>query len=355
MKQILHIIRISQFTAGFVRAIKKQCGNYKHVFWIYYVGLLTGDEEYLYEDNVQYISSFAHELRKPHIEIWFDTFDKIIYHGLFEHDIISFFADHNNLLSKLYLYFWGGDIPIDESINEAKTKIIRNAAGLITIIESDYEKLCTLYNLDNPQSIHMAVMYGDEKEIGLTKKILAPKLFDSKDKIYIQVGNSATETNEHIKVLNMLKKFREENICIILPLAYGDKEYAKKVAECGRKIFGDKIVILRDYLPLEEYIEQYLSKVDIGIFAMARQQALGNIMMLCASGTKLYLKRNAQLDHYMTKERKCKIYYIDDIEDLSFSEFASMSLKIKKDNSNKILDYYDSTAKMEKWNELFEL
>ena len=47
---------------------------------------------------------------------------------------------------------------------------------------------------------------------------------DEKQIINILIGNSATETNNHIEVLDLLSKFKNEDIKIYVPLSYGDME-----------------------------------------------------------------------------------------------------------------------------------
>lgn len=352
MKRILHILRTSQFTEGFVERINKCCNNQEHVFLIFQ-GPVDLKSDYLYEENVKCVICLRKELKKPGVEIWFDTFDKIIYHGVFEPYVIRFFNENENLLDKLYLYFWGGDIPLigDKEVKIDKMKLIQRARAILTILDSDYKKITGIYN---PSGIHMSMKYFDSKRAALMKKKLIPKPIQYKEKIYIQIGNSATETNNHIMVLDLLKKFKSENICIVLPLAYGEMEYAKKVARYGKKIFGNKIVILHDYLPLEEYVE-YISRINIGLFAMTRQQALGSIQMLCANGSKLFFKKGTQVDVYMREELNCSTFYIEDIEGMNFNEFVSMPLELQQNNSNKIFQLLEDLKSMKKWNELFEV
>lgn len=53
-------------------------------------------------------------------------------------------------------------------------------------------------------------------------------------------------------------------------------------------------------MPIEKYTE-FISKMDIGFFIMNRQQAIGNIFMMLANGCKVYLRKNSQMDEYITK------------------------------------------------------
>ena len=68
-----------------------------------------------------------------------------------------------------------------------------------------------------------------EPNAGYEKYLFPYKRTSSDKEIIIQVGNSATNTNNHIDVLKTLEKYKCENIKIFLPLAYGEQEYAEEV------------------------------------------------------------------------------------------------------------------------------
>lgn len=351
MKKILHLFRSSQFTEGFVKSINKYSTSYDHTFLVYGTSFLPSDLGYLYEKNVRYVAMIQYELRKPLISEYFDSFDQIIYHGLFDSSVLSFFSKNRILLPKLFLYFWGGDIPLlgTEEEKTIKRRVIHEAAGIITIVESDYKKLVDIYQ---PCGQYFCMQYCDEQQLDLMKKYLSPYHREKKDEIFIQLGNSATKTNNHIEVLKILEKFKNERIRIYLPLAYGDIEYAKEVIEYGKQVFGDKIVAQTEMLTMGDFIK-VLAKMDIGIFAMDRQQALGSIYMLAINGSKLYVKRQSQLDGFLSDELKCQISYVEDIASMDFEKFVSMTFDIQENNAKHVLEINETEFKMEKWNRLF--
>lgn len=96
--------------------------------------------------------------------------------------------------------------------NNIKKKIISEAKGIVTIIESDQGKIDELYN---PRGKKYCIQYCAESQMQVMKKYLFPYKRTSSDKeIIIQVGNSATDTNNHIDVLKTLEKYKCENIKI---------------------------------------------------------------------------------------------------------------------------------------------
>ena len=353
MNRVLHLFKSSQFTEDFVTSVNKFSRNSAHSFIIYGTSFLPKDYGYLFADNIRYIPIILYELQKPGIAEYFDSFDKIIYHGIFENYILDFFFKNSKLFGKLYLYFWGGDIPLlgtEDEIN-IKKKVISEAKGIMTIIDSDYDKIVNLYN---PTGEKYCLQYCAERQIQNMKKYLYPhKEKSNSEEIVIQVGNSATDTNNHIDVLNCLQKFKDEKIRIFLPLAYGDSEYANKVITYAENLFGDKIFSLKTMIKMEDYIKK-LRVVDIGIFAMNRQQALGNIFMLGMNGCKLYVNRDGQIDEYLSKQLHCFISYIDEIEQMEFKEFVNVSQMERMNNYKQILKINETEYKMKKWNEFFE-
>lgn len=160
MKKILHLFRSSQFTEGYIKCINKYNLSYYHYFWVY--GFNFDISNYCSEKNVRFISNIYIELRKPKVEYYFENFDIIIYHRVFENDVIRFLYNNKTLLRKTFLMFLGGDIPLSgtEEQKEMKWTVVNQAAGIITIIESDYKKIVENYH---PIGIAFCIHYLDEK------------------------------------------------------------------------------------------------------------------------------------------------------------------------------------------------
>lgn len=352
MKKILHLFRSSQFTEGYVYSLNKYCMNSKHCFIIYGTFFLTAKCEYIRENNVRYVKYIEYELKKPGIFEYFNSFDMIIYHGVFEQCVINFFFKNPLLEKKLFLYFWGGDIPLLETDedNMVKRLVIKEARGIITIVDSDYKKIVDIYH---PKGVHVVIKYADERQLKHMKEDLYPYSRNGKKKVYIQIGNSATETNRHIEILKELEKYKDEAISIFLPLAYGNPEYARKVVDFAEETFGNKIIVLSEMLSIEEYISK-LKEIDVAIFAMSRQQALGNVQILGMNGCKLYVKRKEPLDMYLSNTLGCHVAYIDEIDEMNFAEFISLPLNKQLENREKILHVNEMEYKMNKWNALFD-
>ncbi|WP_246149896.1 TDP-N-acetylfucosamine:lipid II N-acetylfucosaminyltransferase [Arenimonas fontis] len=105
----------------------------------------------------------------------------------------------------------------------------------------------------------------------------------------ILVGNSAAPTNNHLETFRELANSWGGSRRIICPLSYGADAYADAVEEEGRRLFGDRFIALRSFLPFHEYmaIIRQCSAVVMGHF---RQQGFGNILHMLKLGATVYLR-----------------------------------------------------------------
>lgn len=218
--------------------------------------------------------------------------NQIYFHGLFDNRIVILLFLQPWLLKKCYWIVWGADlyayrktrITIKAKVKEfIRAFVIKRIAGLITHIKGDYNLAKKWYGVKG--KYYYSFMYPSN----LYKKFsIAGK---AKDDIitHIQIGNSADPSNNHLEVFEKLRSLELENIHIICPLSYGDKEYTERIVKSGREMFGNNFEPLLEFIPLEKYLE-VLSKVDVAIFNHNRQQAVGNITTLIGLGKKVFLR-----------------------------------------------------------------
>lgn len=128
----------------------------------------------------------------------------------------------------------------------------------------------------------------------------------------ILVGNSASETNNHLEAILRLKQLQIKGQNIIVPLSYGNQFYGKKIIEKGKKIFGDNFIPLIDFMPLHDYNE-YLEQCGIVVMNHYRQQAVGNVLAMLWMGAKVFLDEKNTLYHYL---RRLGIYIFSISKDL---------------------------------------
>lgn len=317
MYKILHLFRISVSTEDFIRLVQDHFTQDLHDFWIYGDRKIGNSSINVSQyRNVKYIRNIEDKLKSGEIY----EYDKIIYHGVFEQDIIDFFFWNRRLLKKLDLFFWGGDkFLYGDNIQIYKKKsVVNNAHAVINIIPEERQFMKKNYAV---RGRFLCAQYGPHtivRQCDLVTK--QPR--DKKEYTAIQIGNSATSTNAHIGIMEKLVKFREEDIKIFLPLSYGDTGYADKVIKTGKNLFGEKFVGMTDFMKADEYY-QFMNQMDIAIFGIKRQQALGNIFALLYLGKKVFLKEHTIVQHYVKHICHCNVWDINGIADMTYQEFIS--------------------------------
>jgi hypothetical protein len=115
----------------------------------------------------------------------------------------------------------------------------------------------------------------------------------------IWIGNSGTWSNNHFDVFDKLKKLNITDRKIIMPISYGNmnSKCIRKLVRTGESIFGDKILFLEKFLPLEEYRKLQTSAAFV-IYNHNCQQAVGNILISLFNGMKIFLSKISPVYEY---------------------------------------------------------
>ena len=191
---------------------------------------------------------------------------------------------------------WGGDFYFPEKQTWFRHQIIKNIGNLVTDISLDLKYIREKYgSIGN--HIKLSFVYPNS----LYHEYKSEK---TSNDINILVGNSATKTNNHYEILTKLSIYRDKNICIYIPLSYGDKIYAQEIKSKSQEIFGNKFIDLNNFIDLNEYIK-LLSKIDIAIFNHERQQAFNSIITLIGLGKKVYLNPSSPIIETLNEYKVC--------------------------------------------------
>lgn len=126
----------------------------------------------------------------------------------------------------------------------------------------------------------------------------------------ILIGNSASFTNNHIEAFEKIKNLDFANKKIIVPLSYGNNDYATEIIKEGQVSFGMNFYPLTEFLPLNEY-QKILQECGIVVMNHYRQQAVGNVLNTMFMGAKAYLSTKNTLYHYL-KRIGCYVFSIED-------------------------------------------
>ncbi len=332
--KILHVMILSNFLAPYIDFIDENFGRENH----HYVFITS--EKYDYGLTPEHKVEFLHTDDDIFIILlkYMKMAKKIILHGLWRDkvDILLYF--NQELLKKCYWVMWGGDFYFPETKSLIKKQVIKKIRHFVTYVKGDYELAKKWYG--GKGEYHECFMYPSNLY----------KQYDTKPKkhptINIQLGNSADPTNNHIEVLEKLKQYKDENIKIFAPLSYGNKEYASIVIKKGKELFGDKFEELINFKSFEKYLD-FLSEIDIAIFAHKRQQAMGNTISLLGLGKKVYIRSDITT-WQLFEDIDVKLYDVVDIQ------IDLMDKQTQKENQEKIKEYFSEENYLNQLKNLFE-
>lgn len=285
---ILHIAVQDKFIPPFIDFLEAHFDDFskRHVFFV--EGLPTA-HPIRPRKNVLFASDYGRWNKYRVLLRLMYRADKVVLHGLWSHRVIQLLALQPWLLRKCYWVIWGGDLYCHElrerdSAQRRREKwrrfVIRRVGHLVTFFDGEYKLAKKWYRATGAH--HRSFTYPSN----VFKHNESRR--EKGETINIQVGNSATHTNQHFSALERLSRFKNENVRIFIPLSYGDHEYASRVVAYGVSIFGEKLVPLFDFLPYREYLE-YLETIDIAVFNHNRQQGVGNIVSLLGMGKTVYM------------------------------------------------------------------
>lgn len=113
---------------------------------------------------------------------------------------------------------------------------------------------------------------------------------------HILVGNSASFSNNHLYVLEILKKMElSSEAMLIMPLSYGGTpKYVNDVEKQYKDVFPGHVRTLREYMPLHEYNKIFLD-VNACIMSAWRQESIGTIVMCLYLGIKVFMSNRSPL------------------------------------------------------------
>jgi len=341
----LHLMILSKTTIDFIKFLEKNIGLEEHefIFW-------KGENPHKIElENTSKITIL--ENKKDLLVFYLKLFKLKKYKRIFLHGwyfprftIPLFF--NNYLLKKIYWIIWGEDLY--SYTKRKKKKIFKriedyvkgNIKGYISYIKGEF-KLVQKWvkatgkfyqSFTYPSNLYKSFEFKEEE----------------KKELWIQIGNSGEETNNHFEILEKLLQFKDQNIKLFCILSYGgSEEYKKKVIEKGYELFSNKFYPIEKFMEFDKYMK-FISLLDIAILAHNQQQAFGNIISLLSMKKTVYLKE--EVTTYETlKEMGVEIKSFDKLIDLE--RFDENILE----NNRKIIERNFSKEKLiEQWKNILQ-
>lgn len=251
----------------------------------------------------------------------------------------SVITTKQKIRKKISEFLW----PISKEMLERSINRVDFFSG---VIPEEYDFL-SMYSFFDAKKIIFS--YPSSNNIFSSEKINSDILVSD---VNILIGNSATETNNHLDIFDLIAMVNLQGRQLVVPLSYGNQYYKEKVIEEGKMLFGDKFIPITDFLPFDDY-KSLLNSCSVAIFAHERQQAVGNILISLWNGSKVYLSKNSVVYKYFVS-LGLYIYSIqDDLCDMSFSSMLSFNQIIE--NRKIISKHYSNEGIVNKIEKILEM
>lgn len=289
--------------------------------------------------------------------------DYIVCHGMINPKNLALYNLFPSLCEKTNWVIWGGDIyngresdgGIETSLIELmRRRVYGRMKWATTLSREDYAYAQRVYAL-KAREFEGCYPVPATLNSDLVEEAIQAKVDKGGEPYVVQVGNSATATNQHLQALDVLSKYKDENIKLFLPLNYGAsgyERYADNVIKKAVDIFGaSKVAALREQMAGSDYLK-LLSKVDVGVFNNNRQQAMGNISQLILTGAKVFLRKDVSMWKHF-ESLGCELNDFDSIAQLSFEDFINENPEVKESNIAVIKKRHSLEEKVDTWRHIF--
>lgn len=149
----------------------------------------------------------------------------------------------------------------------------------------------------------------------------------------IQIGNSASLTNNHEYVMRFLSKLNVGDRNIYVPLSYAGKdENTACVIRTGMQLFGDNFKPLTKFLALNEYTK-LMTSFSVALYGNWRQEAIGNIIISLYLGAKVFLPRQSPVAQWAQKHK----LIVFELEKIDQNNLDTCLEKWEQEHNRKIL------------------
>ncbi len=311
--------------------------------------------------------------------IWFflkilGSAENIIWHSMFftTKKYLYFLFFFRGILRKSTWIEWGADLYNWEYANPTRKQKILNYMG--RKVKKSFRNIGLTFPVNKEKYVEQ---FGDKHRFFYTpmcnpyyeadglikfingirdkKNLLANK---KPGEICVQVAHNSFAFNNHVKLLNYLEQYKNENIKLRMPLSYGvagingqfgGKTYVNAIIDYGEKMWGEKIEIMRVGISFEDFVG-VLWNTDIAVFDFDRPCGLGTIRMLLFMGKKVFIPSgNSFYDFFISKG--VKVYDTNQIPYMTFEEFSK---PVENTDLTWIEEYINNEKCIEHWLEMFE-
>lgn len=365
----LHLMFDSFYSKAFIEFVNENFNSAEHIYLVF-----TWKDKLEHVEPEKYFNIKIIDMSKAEREVyaleilgWIERSKKVFIHYMF--DLYCWLFCRYKITKKICWILWGGDLYSHININlyhEAtqefmnkqlnpsnldsfhaqeyllyRKALIRKCSYILTFTKSDYvlarENFLTEAELKPffyPNLVNVKV----PNNIALDPKYDFKKKYDN---VFL-LGNSGSAENNHLEILNMMKRWMNYNFCVVVPLSYGDPAYIKELIKEGKSILGDRFIPLTDFLELDTYAG-VMNQIDVVFMNHNRQQGLGNILLALYLEKKVYM--NLSVTTYsLLKESGMKVHNINDLKEETFEQIVFLDEKNKATNKKAFVEFFGKEA-----------
>lgn len=267
----------------------------------------------------------------PKVEEILNSYDLIIIHFLDER--YDELLKNKKVITKIMWKGWGGDyywlintLPKFQILKPITKKILRESDNFLIkllkkiryrtrykllnrinyfspVIKDDYDLIMQNYPDFKPNFIEWN--YGNLEEDYVINDCLVQGQA-------ILIGNSATKTNNHFDLMEILNHLKVKDLEIFIPISYGNSRYKTQLKNYLDNLnISTHVNYLENFMPYDEYL-RILEKSGNVFMGHIRQQALGNVIALVYMGAQVFFFKESIVYKYL-KNLGIKIYTFEDL------------------------------------------
>jgi hypothetical protein len=319
------------------------------------------------KEKIRLIANSNENAKKLMSELY--QYDAVIFHSLLSPFFLKIlhFADSERI--KLVWILWGGEFYYHPSIEHKYmgelTKsafysffamALHNGKDLIKRIVrkgnivTDSRKISHIVALE-AEYVNIQREWGGMAKVMWYSYYSIEKTVGSLMNEYVNdnnifIGNSATMTNNHLEIFQILKDFDLKGRKIVAPLSYGETKYRDYIVEQGRKLWGNDFVPLLSFMEREKYNRCILG-CNIVVMNHYRQQSVGNMITALWLGAKLFMSERSPIYGYF-KSMGVIVYSVEkDLHPENTVVFTPLALNEINVNRNILYERYSLSSILE--------
>lgn len=301
-----------------------------------------------------------------------DEADVVIWHSLYftTQKYLYFLYVNRKYLKKSVWIEWGADLylwqydagslkgRIKNHINGAVRRAMPRVGCCFPVDEIEVHRQFG----EGVQCFYTPLANPKKEATGLIEQIEASRPEGEPDpdrRIQVQIAHNSFQFNNHVRIIERLRHFKDENVRFILPLSYGiygingqygGVKYRDAVIKYAREALGkNKVAVIKKNIPFDSYI-RFLWNIDVVVFDFDRPCGLGTLRILLLMGKKIFLPAGTPYYDFLVS-KGLPIFDTNAIRRMSWEEFTAPPVYTTKEW---VYSYMNNDDVIQHWLEMFE-